>query len=335
MGRTNTVKMRDVAEKAGVSTMTVSLVLNGNTGNSRVSPETCQRVLDAVKELRYLPNARGRALRSGYTNIIGLYAGHGFINVRLPFFTEIVSGLQEGCEQVKKDLLLHGIFHGTTTEDIFKELADGRIDGIVLNMPPDDPLVKRIAESQFPAIAVADPLPGIPSVIVNDSDGSRRLAEYLYARGHRRLMYLACRLPLISALRRQQAFFDTAAALGMEIEASDPDSRPYQGEGFLTEILSRDASQRPTALVCWSDYSAYELLARCRRNGIRVPDDIAIVGFDGCSSPHDTVWSLTTVRAPWAEVARTAVLYLDTLLKGEPVPRETVLPVELIPGHTA
>ena len=88
-----------------------------------------ERVLRAAKELRYQPNARARAFRLGRTNVIGLYAGYGYINVRSPFFTEIVSGLQEGCEAVRKDLLLHGIFHGTSPDDIYLELADGHIDG--------------------------------------------------------------------------------------------------------------------------------------------------------------------------------------------------------------
>ena len=215
MRKASRVKMKDVAERAGVSTMTVSLALGGSP---RITPETRQRVLEVVKELQYSPNARGRALRSGFTNIIGLYAGFGSVNVRLPFYTEVVSGLQEGCEQVKKDLLLHGIFRGGDAAGIFTELADGRIDGLVVNMPQDNLLAARLADSRFPVVAIADPLLDIPSVIVNDAEGSRLLAEHLHQRGHRRLAYLNSQARPISAVRRCEAFLHVAARLGMEVE---------------------------------------------------------------------------------------------------------------------
>lgn len=332
MSRLGTIKMKDVAERAGVSAMTVSLVLRGKASSSRISEETCQRVLEAAKALRYLPNARGRALRSGYTNVIGLYAGYGFVNVRLPFFTEVVSGLQEGCEQFKKDLLLHGTFHGQTTEDIFTELADGRIDGLVVNMPPDDPLAEQLAKSHFPVVAVADPLPDIPSVLVDDAAGSRLLMEHLAGLGHRHVYYFSSGVHPISSIRRRDAFLKSAKEYRVDVREINPSTNPP--DSFMPTFLSLKPEQRPTAFVCWNDYSAYELLAKCRQHHLRVPEDVAIVGFDGCSTPYDSVWSLTTIRAPWSEAARMAVQYLDALLNSESVPQETVLPVEFIPGHT-
>jgi DNA-binding LacI/PurR family transcriptional regulator len=323
--------MKDVAERAGVSTMTVSLALGSSP---RITPETRQRVLEVVKELQYSPNARGRALRSGFTNIIGLYAGFGSVNVRLPFYTEVVSGLQEGCEQVKKDLLLHGIFHGGDAADIFTELADGRIDGLVVNMPQDNPLAVRLAESGFPVVAIADPLLDIPSVIVNDAEGSRLLVEHLQQRGHQRLAYLGSQARPISAIRRRDAFMQVTARLGMEVEENGHDGGPERDNPFVSSLLQRDPARRPTAIVCWNDQTAYEMLAACRRYGVRVPADVAIVGFDGSSTAYENRVALTTIRAPWAEAARTAVHYLDHLLKGEPVPQTTVLPIEFVQGQT-
>ena len=240
--RTNAVKMKDVAERAGVSTMTVSLALGGSP---RITPETRQRVLDVVKELQYSPNARARALRSGFTNIIGLYAGFGSVNVRLPFFTEVVSGLQEGCEQVKKDLLLHGVFHGGAAADIFTELADGRIDGLVVNMPQDNPLAARLAESGFPVVAIADPLVSIPSVLVDDAEGSRLLAEHLHQQGHRRLAYLSSQARPLSAMRRRDAFLHVAARLGMDVEENGFEGRPGQNNPFVPNLAARDPASRP------------------------------------------------------------------------------------------
>jgi DNA-binding LacI/PurR family transcriptional regulator len=316
--------------------MTVSLALRGDASGARISEETRQRVLEAARALRYRPNARGRALRSGCTNIIGLYAGYGYVNVRLPFFTEAVSGLQEGCEQFKKDLLLYGLFHGYTPEDIFTELADGRIDGLVVKMPPDDPVAERLVDSHRPVIAIADPLPGIPSVVVDDAAGSRLLARHLIGRGYRRFVYVGCRVTVIPAIRRRDAFLETAAEAGLEVGETKEilPNTPGAYEGLL-ESLSASDGQPPTAIVCWNDQTALQVLADCRRQRLRVPEDIAVAGFDGCPTPNDDVWSLTTVRAPWAAAARTAVQYLNDLLEGKSLPQETVLPIELIPGHTA
>jgi DNA-binding LacI/PurR family transcriptional regulator len=327
--------MKDVAQRASVSTMTVSLVLSGKSGAERISEETRQRVLNAARELRYLPNARGRALRSGRTNIIGLYAGFGFVNVRLPFFTEVVSGLQEGCEQVKKDLLLHGVFHGDTPDAIFNELVDGRIDGLVVSMPPDSTLAQRLADSPFPVVAVADPLPGVPSITVDDKAGSRMIVEHLHERGHSRVAYLSSQVRPLSTVRRRQAFLSSAAELRMEVTEHVFDPHAPGTEPIIPALLEIPVASRPTAIACWNDDAAFEIVSECRRFGIRVPDEMAVVGFDGTPFHCDPDWKLTTVRAPWAQAARTAVLYLAEIMEGRQVPQDTILPVELLLGQTS
>ena len=331
MPRANTVKMKDVAERAGVSAMTVSLALGDSP---RITPETRRRVLEVARELQYSPNARGRALRSGFTNVIGLYAGFGSVNVRLPFYTEIVSGLQEGCEQVKKDLLLHGIFHGGNANDIFMELADGRIDGLIANMPQDSPLAARLAESGFPVVAIADSLCDIPSVLVDDAEGSRLLAHHLRGLGHRRIAYLNSQARPLSAVLRREAFMQAADKLGLSVTESCYQSGQKVDNPFILDFIKHAPADRPTATVCWNDQTAYEILADCRRHALRVPEDVAVTGFDGTSVAYENRIALTTIRAPWAEAARTAVLYLDRLLKGETVPETTVLPVQFVQGNT-
>lgn len=326
--------MRDVADRVGVSITTVSLVLNGNTDSSRVSPETCRRVLDAAKDLHYSPNARARALRTGYTNVIGLYAGHGYVSVRLPFYSEIISGLQDGCEEVKKDLILHGIFHGTAPEDVYTELSDGRIDGLIVTMRPNHPLAKRFADSHLPVVAVADSLPEIPSVVVDDAEGSRLLAHHLFDRGHKRLAYVTGPAHPVSAIRRRNSFLEVASGLRMSVEERSLTAGMDAETAFLREVQSRAPAARPSAIACWNDTTAFQMLAACRRLGLAVPEEVAIVGFDGCTTQYGELWPLTTIHAPWAEVARLAVLHLDTLVKGGNVPLETILPVQLVVGQT-
>ena len=332
MRNSSSATIKQVAERAGVSTMTVSLSLRDS--GSRISEETRLRVLEAARALHYRPNARARALRSGATNILGLYAGYGFVNVRRPFFTEIISGLQEGCERFQKDLLLHGVFHGETPESILMELVDGRIDGLIVNIAADGVLARKLAESRLPVVAVADPVPGIPSVLVDDREGARLMAAYLRERDFARFVYVDGSLPAISAVRRREAFLDAAQEFGLEKVGALSSESDWES-ALLPPLLGHVRARSGLAIVCWNDDTAYGLLGALRRQGVRVPEDVGIVGFDGCPTPFDEFWSLTTIRAPWAAVARAAVEQMDRLLTGGVAEPEITLPVELLKGQTA
>jgi len=322
------VRIQDVAERAGVSTMTVSLALREG-GAKRMSPDTRERVLRIARELNYQPNARARAFRLGRTNVIGLYAGYGYINVRSPFFTEIVSGLQEGCEEMRRDLLLHGVFHGTSPEDIYMELADGRIDGLVVTIPPQGPLATKLVQSGLAVVAVTDAVEGLPSVVADDAGGMLEVVKHLYEKGHRRIEFVLSPAQPVSALRRRDAFWKACADFGIVssltvIEANDD----------VTPLVSGAKERGITAFACWNDIVARLTIDAARQNGLRVPEDIAVVGFDGCPMPITEPFPLTTVAAPWAEAARLAVSLIDAILRGESVAMETVLPVRFVPGAT-
>lgn len=326
--------IKDIAELAGVSKMTVSAVLSGGSKTVRVSEGTRQRVLDAVKQVNYQPNIAARNLRRRRTDILGVYTRYGYLNGRSYFLTELLGGLQEGCDAHQKDLLLHGAFHGHTTERILSELSDGRVDGLILLTNSDDPLVSLLTASALPAVAVVDAVPGLPSVIADDSSGMRQIVEYLAGQGHRSLFYRDRSYPRVSALRRLASFRETVCILGLEaVEsvAADISDRLTPPESLWMEA-PRD--RRPTAAVCWNDMTAYDMLGHCRNRCLRVPEDLAVTGYDGVAPPPGFDLSLTTVRAPWMEVARTAVDLLVRRIEGKSLPAETTLPVRLVPGDT-
>jgi len=328
------ITMRDVAQEAGVSQMTVSAVLAGKATQARISEPTQARVLEIARDMGYQPNAIARSLRRRSTNVIGFYSGYGYLDTHNAFLAEIISGLQQGCERYRKDLLLHGVYRGSSVEDIYTELVDGRIDGLVLNAGPNDPLADRLAASHLPVVALVDAIPTVPSVVAADAVGSAYLAAHLAEQGHRRLLYrYSNHKHLVSALRRRAAFLQCAAAYGMEVRLWEDNI--LQPTDITEQEWFREApGRRPTAVVCWNDLAAYDLLTQCHKHGLRAPDDLAVVGFDGVPTPFDFVWRLTTVRAPWAEVARTAVELLIAQIQGEAVLQETELPVELICGDT-
>jgi DNA-binding LacI/PurR family transcriptional regulator len=315
--------------------MTVSAVLAGGSRHVRVSAETRQRVLDTAREMGYRPNAVARSLRQRRTHILGLYSGFGFLNARNAFLADIIGGAQCACDALGKDLLLHGSFAGRPVEEIHAELADGRIDGLIVHAPPDDPLLQLLARSHLPAVAVTDSVPVIPSVVVDDATGGRLLGEYLARRGHRRLVMTYPVRKMLSVTRRRAAAQAVAARLDLAVADYEADTPYAHYDEWLAEWEATPPDRRPTAVVCWCDQAAYELLAACRARGLRVPEDLAITGYDDTHQPLDFQWRLTTIRAPWAEVAKTAVQLLAEQLDGVEVPMETVLPVELVPGNSA
>ena len=322
----------DIAARAGVSRMAVSVVLNGSRSGTRVSQATRQQILEIARELNYRPNSVARSLARRATHIFGFYSGFDYFDARNPFVAEMTAGLLEECARCKRDLLLHTVFRGPVINGLYDELLSGKIDGLVVWAPDDDPLVALLRDSRLPVVSIVETLPPFPSVGVAEHRGAFEIGRYLFDSGHRSLLYLTQSAPSKSRRRRLEGIQQAAAQLGMDLQVTVDLTLAEVQEA---RALSRPPGLRPTAIACWNDMAAYQALSYCRRSGIAVPQEIAITGFDGIESPIELDMRLTTVRAPWAQVASTAITYLVDLLEGVEVPTETILPVELIRGHTA
>lgn len=318
----------DIAARVGVSRMAVSVVLNGSRSGTRVSQEKRQQIIEIADELNYRPNAVARSLVRRATHIFGFYSGFDYFDARNPFVAEMTAGLLEECARCKRDLLLHTVFRGQDISGLYDELLSGKIDGLVVWSPEDDPLVALLRQSHLPVVSVVETLPPFPSVCVDEYTGSFEIGRYLFERGHRSILYLTQNEPSKSRRRRLDGIQEAAAQMGMELQIT-LDLTGVQETQALAPGL------RPTAIACWNDMVAYQALSYCRRSGIAVPQELALTGFDGIESPIELDMRLTTVRAPWAQVATTAITYLVDLLEGKEVPTETILPVQLIQGNTA
>ncbi len=326
--------LRDVAKLAGVSPFTVSTVLNGARSSTRVSEGTRQRIVDAAKEVGYRPNRLARSLQSKRTNIIGLYFGYGSLEPHDPFHAEVLTGLQRGCEAYRKDLMIHYSFHKYSVDEVFSELAGGKIDGLVLLTYSQDPLVARVQDSGLLVVAITDALEGIPSVVADDAQGSRMIAEHLHEKGHRKVMYRICPGISDSAKRRYESFLARASELGIEVVALP--SEDWRGELGESEkaFMAQIGSTGITAAVCWGDPSANALLKFCHDNRIDVPNQLAIVGFNGIKPNVEPRQRLSTVRANWSDVAEQAVSLLARRIDGESVSLWTTVQVQFEPGET-
>jgi LacI family transcriptional regulator len=329
--------LKDVAERAGVSKMAVSTVLNDRKSTVGVSDATRQRILEALAELQYMPHAMARSLKRQRTDSVGFFNGYGHVDAREPFIREIFQGVHEGLVTYSRDMLLYNGLSMQPHRVVLDRLLGNKVDGvIVLPSADDERLVKDLCAMDRPAVVVGDTYPGLPCVTASDVDGSAELARYLVERGHRRILYRRASRELTYEGRRWNAFCMTATSLGADVIGS----RAADGMETIPEtdeqlILNRRAKDGITAIACWRDYSAVRVLNFCRLNGIRVPEDIAVAGFDGLSYPNQPAYTLTTVAANWYHVARTAADLIVSRIDGVHVADETIIPSSLRVGNTA
>ncbi len=322
------VTAKDIARELKLSQPTVSRILSGDAGH-RASDETRQRVLDAAQRLGYQPNALASSLRRGRTGIIGLHTNHDY-DARNEFFGAIIGGLQRACNAHGLDLLLHSALQGQSAEEMFNRLRNGRVDGLILHSGSDDPLVAMLSGSSLPVVSVADIHAGMVGVTCDDAAGMKLLIEYLWARGHRHFTFLAPRENLASVEERRVAFEKELKRRKVPLAARRVMKIDFENAApFLDEW-----NKARTAVCCWNDRTAYNLLHECAARRIKVPQRLAVAGFDGFLDDKLPARQLTTVGCQWADVSAKALEILAALIEKQEVPLQTLIPVQLHQGDT-
>jgi LacI family transcriptional regulator len=323
-------RLIDIAEKAGVSLTTASHVMRGYT-KSKIKRETWDHVLKVADELGYRPNAIARSLKIQRINTIGLYTGYGYHSLRDPFLAEVYTGIQRVCSDLHYDFLVHVDIEGKEPSEIRLRLNDGKVAGLIVHAQSGDAVVAELARIRMPAVAIADRQSVLPSVIADDADGMRQLADYLWSRGHRHIAYLTSHLKLASIEARSETITQLMAERGGRCTVLPfPQLHPAE---FLAQLM--ESEDRPTALCCWNDYYAYQMVRVGMDLGLRIPEEIAVVGFDGLLDTLLPARKLVTVGVPWEDMAAEASKMLLRLLDGETLPLVTTFPVTLIAGDTA
>ncbi|BDI32718.1 LacI family transcriptional regulator [Capsulimonas corticalis] len=321
--------MQDVAERVGVSRITVSSVLNDRKPGIRVSEDTRRRILRAAEEMSYFPNEIANSLKRGATDTFGFLNVGGLLSSEDEFTAKIIGGLVDGSVKENKDLLIHRSLSGM---DLRRSLLGGKIDGLVLHAQGDAAVLDLLSKSHLPIVAIVDAIAQFPSIVSDDYGGGKLLAEHFADRGYHRVLYRRKRLEIVSSRRRFEGFMDAAGVLGLNVTViafdEDSDLDPREA-AFLS-----DAVNYPCVVTGWRDLSLAPVARYCRDEGLRTPQDVAMAGFDGLTGQFDLPGVLTTVVAPWAEVARTAASVLAAAIRGEEVARETIVPVHLRIGDT-
>ncbi len=278
----------------------------------------------------YRPHAAASSLREGRTRVIGFHNQKSELDARNVFMAEVIGTLQQACLETGHFLLLHNFAAAASVSDKMAELTCGRIDGLVVHLRENGPLAQSLERSGLPVVAIADRVDCLPSVGCDDRAGIRQAIRHLEERGHQRIAFASAPYPSESAQVRHRAYIEE-----MERRGWQPVSVPCpHHDTDITFQALQSVTPHPTAICCWNDVSAVCLFRACSRAGVCVPDDLAVVGFDGLIDNRLLPRNLTTVDVHWAKITQTAVQLLMAMLRGESVPQVTNVPPTLRIGET-
>ena len=308
------ITIKDVAKQAGVSHSTVSRALHGS---SLISDETVERIRQIAVEMGYSPSAAARSLKTNRSRALGVIVS----NIDDPFFGEILQGIEEVAQEHGYSLLMAASQHDPEREQVIvQDMRERHVDGlIVCSASFSAEQRRRLLEYGIPIVLVNNQAAEEYrySIYHDDVDGSRQVTRHLIELGHRRIAYLGNSLSGRTTLDRLTGFRLEMESAGLTLPAEYihevPGGRPEDGLAALEYFLA--LPEHPTAIFCFNDMLAIGVLNGLHKAGIRVPEDISVVGFDNIVFSAYTNPSLTTLDQPkhyiGAEAARLILGLLD------------------------
>ena len=318
--------MKDVAQLAGVGTMTVSRYLNGSAS---VSKEASERVEKAIRTLHYKPNQMARALRGQRSRSVGLIIPYLYD----PFFAAFGHSVTEVAKQHGYTVLITTSDEDPETEyNEASQMLQRYVEGLIVI--PANHGVTRLSKAltgRVPLVVFDRPIdePGFDTVLVQNQAGARRMVEHLIGHGHRRIAFIGLRRDLYTIDARFQGYRRAMADAGLPSEpffnCSTQDSTRQVIENHLA------SSQPPTAYFTSNTLSSRYVLTELLRRGLKIPGDVALAGFDDFYLA-DTL-GLTVVRQPVEELGRAAAKQIFARLAAHGTTQagtRTVLPVDLV-----
>jgi DNA-binding LacI/PurR family transcriptional regulator len=339
-GRTGRTTLKEIAQLAGVSVSTASLVLSGKGSERRISAEVEARVREVARQKDYSPNLLVRSMQRGRTHVLALYNAFQRREVGDLYMDRLHAAVERAAGELGYDLLTHCDFR-RSEEEVYRALNGGLTDGVIFFGPHRaDPLLRLLRASRLPTILLGhhDDEGILPSVADDMPEAMRRLTDTLVAMGHRRFAAISDAGNPDSAARIAvlRARLD---AHGLEL----PEDRvlpvptgggPLRPDTALSRL--RALPRPPTLLFCWHDRIGYQMLEACEQSGIAVPEQLSLVGYDGIRWPSISPHFLASIEVPIHEFALDAVRFLDDLITGRaqqtPLIRNVI--VSLNPGTT-
>lgn len=311
--------IRDVARRAKVSTATVSRTVNQV---ATVDAQLAKRVWKAIEELGYYPNRQARALVSGRSRVFGLIVSE----ITNPFFPEIVQTFETLAVEQHYEILLTSTIHDPKRMELaVRRMIEGRVDGVaILTFGMEEYLLEHLRFRNLPLvfIDIGPKAPRVSNIRVDYADGIRQAVQHLAALRHERIGFIAGPLRLRSAMARKDAFQASMREIGLPVKSDflvEGDHKLEGGKKALKKLA--DLRERPTAVLCSNDMTAIGVMREAFELGIKVPQDLSVIGFDDIRMAEFLTPPLTTVQMSQSELARLA---FEALLKE--VKRETPVP---------
>ena len=321
--------INDIAKRARLSKASVSRALNGKQD---VDPETRKRVLKLAAQMGYVPSASARALSNGRSNCLGLLVP----TLTWPWILEVLRGVAQEVERSGYSLILYTTTDGEDSERAFMSqvVPAGAVDGLALVIPFGMlAYIEGLAKGGLPVVVVDDRghYPDLPTVATTNVEGGRSATAHLIEQGRKRIAMLNGPHDFGCNRDRLEGYKSALKEAGVRFEprrVTDSDFKEEGGISAMTTLLAADP--RIDAVFVANDVMAFGAMRALRNAGRRVPDDVAVVGFDDIPASAMTHPPLTTVRQPLYEMGRTAASMVMAAIRGESIAKRTELPTSLV-----
>ncbi len=326
--------IKDVARQAGLSLSTVSLVMNQS---GYVSDETRIRVLDVVKELGYHPSRVARGLASKTSGNIGFILSDDHFSSAEPFYTRIFLGSEFEARNHNFYILLTTVSgKNGSVGTIPRFLLEGNVDGVLIAGKISVKLVEYIERLGLPLVLIDYELPGkrFSSVLIDNRKGAHLAVQHLAHLGHNRIAFIAGDIRHPSIAERLKAYQETLQELGLPLDerlvvTSEPDTRMENGNAAAITLFAQGGDLM--VVFAANDAMAIGCMQYAKKRGLRIPEDLAIVGFDDIESATHVEPPLTTVRVFKEEMGTLAMQRMVSAVKSKTKTIvNTYVPVELI-----
>ena len=328
--RSTSITIHDVARKAGVSTATVSRYINQN---APVSPEVVERLDKVMAELRYVPHAAARHLASRKTRVVGLLLN----DLHNDFFVPLLNGVEAVVRQKDYNLII-ATYHANSRDQMNPPIGPHNTDGLlVFSDGLFDEDLAILNASGFPMVLVhrtPPPSLAIPSITVENVEITHKLVDHLIQQhGRRRIVFLRGPIHQEDSGKREVGYKSALKANGIPFDENLILNGEFERDiayQVMDCFLGNDKQVAFDAVFTGDDDAAIGVLKALHKHGLRVPEDVAVIGFDDLGFAPFLNPPLTTVRAPTEDVGRIAAERLFSLLENQTSDEVTILPTEII-----
>ncbi len=296
------MNMRDIAKLAGVSSATVSNVINGS---NVVRPETAARVRRVIEETRFVPNGSAATLKYGRSSSYGLIIP----DITNPFFPEFIRSFEGILANNNQDMFLATTdLHVSRMQQTIRRMLIRQVDGVALLAAEiETEPIEALIHHRVPLVTMDRRLvgPGLSDIVIDYVSGLREAVRHVRDLGHERVAYIGGSSGLTISDHRISAFHEAMNAAGLTVSPEYIRAGNYRisgGEACMEELFGIDA--RPTAIMCANDLTAIGALRVIRRHGLAVPEDFSVVGFDDIEMSDIIQPPLTTIRLSREDLAQ-------------------------------